>query len=130
MHRVWSGLAFERLCLAHVQQIKAGLGIAGVLSNVYSWRKEADENSDGAQIDLLIDRNDQVINVCEMKYSLSEFSIDAEYERNLRNKKLVFIDSTNTRKAVHLTMVTTYGVRQNSHSGIIQSEVTLDDLFA
>lgn len=106
------------------------MGIAGVLSNVYSWRKEADENSDGAQIDLLIDRNDQVINVCEMKYSLSEFSIDAEYERNLRNKKLAFIDSTNTRKAVHLTMVTTYGVRQNSHSGIIQSEVTLEDLFA
>jgi hypothetical protein len=129
-HRSWSGLAFERLCMAHIQQIKAGLGIAGVLSNVYSWRKEADEHSDGAQIDLLIDRNDQVINVCEMKYSLSEFSIDAEYERNLRNKKSAFIEATNTRKAVHLTMVTTYGIRQNSHSGIVQSELTLEDLFA
>jgi len=128
-HRAWSGLAFERLCMTHAQQIKAGLGITGVLSNVYSWRKEADENGDGAQIDLLIDRNDQVINICEMKYGLSEFVIDAEYERKLRNKKVAFIDSTNTRKAVHLTMVTTYGVRRNTHSGIIQSEVTLDDLF-
>ena len=60
-HRAWSGLAFERLCMAHTQQIKAGLGISGVLSNIYSWRKEADENGEGAQIDLLIDRNDQVV---------------------------------------------------------------------
>ena len=129
-HRAWSGLAFERLCMAHTQQIKAGLGISGVLSNIYSWRKEADENGEGAQIDLLIDRNDQVVNICEMKYSLSEFSIDAEYERNLRNKKSAFIETTNTRKAVHITMVTTYGIRKNSHSGIVQSEITLEDLFA
>lgn len=130
MHRAWSGLAFERLCMAHTRQIKAGLGISGVLSNIYSWRKEADENGEGAQIDLLIDRNDQVINICEMKYALSEFTIDAEYERNLRNKKSAFIESTHTRKTVHITMVTTYGIRQNAHSGIVQSEITLEDLFA
>lgn len=130
MHRAWSGLAFERLCMAHTQQIKAALGIAGVLSNVYSWRKEADEMSDGAQIDLLIDRKDQVINLCEMKYSLSEYIIDAEYEQKLRNKKSVFIDTTNTRKAVHLTMVTTFGIKANAHSGIVQNEITLDDLFS
>ena len=130
MHRAWSGLAFERLCMAHTQQIKAALGIAGVLSNVYSWRKEADEMSDGAQIDLLIDRKDQVINLCEMKYSLSEYAIDAEYEHKLRNKKSIFIDTTKTRKAVHLTMVTTFGIKTNAHSGIVQNEVKLDDLFA
>lgn len=130
MHRAWSGLAFERLCMAHTQQIKAALGIAGVLSNVYSWRKEADETSDGAQIDLLIDRKDQVINLCEMKYSLSEYIIDAEYEQKLRNKKSVFIDTTNTRKAVHLTMVTTFGIKVNAHSGIVQNEITLEDLFS
>ena len=130
MHRAWSGLAFERLCMAHTQQIKAALGIAGVLSNVYSWRKEADETSDGAQVDLLIDRKDQVINLCEMKYSLSEYAIDAEYEQKLRNKKSAFIDATNTRKAVHLTMVTTFGIKANAHSGIVQNEVKLDDLFA
>ena len=130
MHRAWSGLAFERLCMAHTQQIKAALGIAGVLSNVYSWRKGADEMSDGAQIDLLIDRKDQVINLCEMKYSLSEYVIDAEYERKLRNKKSVFIDTTNTRKAVHMTMVTTFGIKANAHSGIVQNEITLEDLFS
>ena len=130
MHRAWSGLAFERLCMAHTQQIKAALGIAGVLSNIYSWRKEADETSDGAQIDLLIDRKDQVINLCEMKYSLSEYIIDAEYEQKLRNKKSVFIDTTNTRKAVHLTMVTTFGIKANAHSGIVQNEITLEDLFS
>ena len=130
MHRAWSGLAFERLCMAHTQQIKAVLGIAGVLSNVYSWRKEADETSDGAQIDLLIDRKDQVINLCEMKYSLSEYAIDAEYEQKLRNKKSAFINATNTRKAVHLTMVTTFGIKANAHSGIVQNEITLEDLFS
>ena len=129
MHRAWCGLAFERLCMAHTRQIKSSLGISGVMSNIYSWKKEADENTGGAQIDMLIDRNDQVVNICEMKYSLSEFSIDADYERNLRNKKSVFIEATKTRKAVHLTMVTTYGVRQNAYSGIVQSEITLDDLF-
>ena len=130
MHRAWSGLAFERLCMAHTQQIKVALGIAGVLSNIYSWRKEADETSDGAQIDLLIDRKDQVVNLCEMKYSLSEYVIDAEYEQKLRNKKSVFIGTTNTKKAVHLTMVTTFGIKANAYSGIVQNEVTLDDLFA
>ena len=130
MHRAWSGLAFERLCMAHMQQIKAALGIAGVLSNVYSWRKETDETSDGAQIDLLIDRKDQVINLCEMKYSLSEYVIDAEYEQKLRNKKSAFINATNTRKAVHLTMVTTFGIKANAHSGIVQNEITLEDLFS
>ena len=130
MHRAWSGLAFERLCMAHTQQIKAALDIAGVLSNVYSWRKEADETSNGAQIDLLIDRKDQVVNLCEMKYSLSEYVIDAEYEQKLRNKKSVFIDTTNTKKAVHLTMVTTFGIKANAYSEIVQNEVTLDDLFA
>ena len=129
MHRAWSGLAFERLCMTHVQQIKAALGIAGVLSNVYSWKKDTDDYSNGAQIDMLIDRNDQIINLCEMKYSLFEYAIDADYEKSLRYKKSAFIDATKTRKAVHITMVTTYGVRQNSHSGIVQSEVTLDDLF-
>lgn len=129
MHRTWSGLAFERLCMAHIPQIKASLGIAGVLSNVYSWYKEAGENSNGAQIDMLIDRNDQVINICEMKYSLAEFTIDAEYHKKLRNKKAVFIEETHTRKAIHFTMITTYGIRRNTHSEIIQNEILLDDLF-
>lgn len=129
MHRVWSGLAFERICMAHVPQIKHALGISGVLSNVYSWRKDAGDEEQGAQIDLLIDRNDQTINLCEMKFSSAEYEISAEYEKRLRQKKSAFISSTNTRKAIHLTMVTTYGVKKNMHSDCIQNEVTLDDLF-
>lgn len=128
MHRVWSGLAFERVCMVHVPQIKHALGISGVLSNVYSWRKDADDG-EGAQIDLLIDRNDQTINICEMKFSSDEYEISADYEKRLRQKKSVFIAATNTRKAVHLTMVSTYGVKKNMHSDCIQNEVTLNDLF-
>ena len=128
MHRVWSGLAFERVCMVHVPQIKHALGISGVLSNVYSWRKDTDDG-EGAQIDLLIDRNDQTINICEMKFSSDEYEISADYEKKLRQKKSVFISATNTRKAVHLTMVSTYGVKKNMHSDCIQNEVTLNDLF-
>ena len=65
-----------------------------------------------------------------MKYSLSEYAIDAEYEHKLRNKKSIFIDTPKTRKAVRLTMVTTFGIKTNAHSGIVQNEVKLDDLFA
>lgn len=129
MHRTWSGLAFERLCLQHIPQIKEKLGISGVLSNVYSWRKNADEHSQGAQIDLLIDRNDQVINLCEMKFSMSEYTITSDYDRNLRQKKSIFIDETKTHKAVHITMLTTYGLKRNMYTDIIQNEVTLQDLF-
>ena len=129
MHRVWSGLAFERICMSHIPQIKAKLGISGVLSNVYAWRKDGNEYESGTQIDLLIDRNDQVINLCEMKYSMSEYTITADYELRLRQKKSTFIEHTQTRKAVHLTMVTTYGVKRNTYSDIIQNEVTLQDLF-
>ena len=129
VHRVWCGLAFERLCLAHIQQIKAKLGITGILSNVYAWRKEGNESGPGTQIDLLIDRNDQVINLCEMKYSLSAYSLTADYEQQLRQKKSIFIEQTQTHKAVHLTFVSTFGLLPNAYAGSIQQEVVLDDLF-
>lgn len=78
---------------------------------------------------MLIDRNDSTINLCEIKYSESEFTIDKKYEHELRNKKASLISNTGTNKAVHLTMITTYGLKHNLYSGIIQSEVTMDDLF-
>lgn len=125
----WSGLAFERLCLWHVPQIKSALGISGVISSVYSWRTEANEEHPGAQVDLLIDRRDDIINLCEMKYADDEYAFDNEEERKLRNRKTVFKMDTKTRKSVHMTLVTTYGLRKNSHSDIVQSVVTMDDLF-
>jgi hypothetical protein len=126
-HRAWSGYAFEQVCLANIRQIKERLGIAGVLTDVSSWRSQ--ESSPGAQIDLLIDRNDNVINLCEMKYSVAEFVIDKKYDETLRNKKAAFIRETKTRKAIHQTMVTTYGVKRNEYSGQVQSEVRMEDLF-
>ena len=132
LHRAWSGLAFERVCLQHVPQIKKALGISGVLSNVYSWRTEADRDKgiDKTQIDLLIDRNDGVINLCEMKYSGQEYVITEDEEAKLRRRRGTLIEVTNTKKAVHITIVTPYGLKRNAHSSIAQNEVTLNHLFS
>lgn len=132
LHRAWSGLAFERVCLQHVPQIKKALGISGVLSNAYSWRTEADRDKgiDKTQIDLLIDRNDGVINLCEMKYSEQEYVITEDEEAKLRRRRGTLIEVTNTKKAVHITIVSPYGLKRNAHSSIAQNEVTLDHLFS
>ena len=127
----WKGLSFERLCLQHVRQIRAALGISGVNVEAYAWNHVPDETCPvGAQIDLVLDRSDGVINVCEMKYSADLFVIDAKTEDNIMRKLTVFSSATRTRKAVHLTMVTPFGILANAHSGRVQSEVTLNDLFA
>jgi hypothetical protein len=126
----WCGLAFERVCLLHSRQIKAKLGISGIISSEYAWSAEREEGKRGAQIDLLIDRNDGVINLCEMKYSKAPFRIDANFEANLLNKRTRFIDATHTKKAVHLTMVCSQGLERNSYADEIQSLVTGGDLFA
>jgi hypothetical protein len=126
-HRTWSGYAFEQDCMQHAKQIRQKLGISGVVTYSASWRSKKSEPA--AQVDLLIDRNDGVINLCEMKYAESEFIIDKKQDENLRNKKSAFMSETKTRKAVHITMVTTYGVKHNEYRSNIQSEVLLNDLF-
>ena len=126
-HRAWSGYAFEQVCLAHISQIKQKLGISGVLTNTCSWVSNDREN--GAQIDLLIERNDRVINLCEIKYASDEFTIDKRQDENLRRKRAVFKEETKTRKTVHLTMITTYGIKHNQYRGNVQSEITANDLF-
>ena len=123
----WKGYAFEQVCLSHSEQIKRALGVAVISTETSSWRSR--HSSPGAQVDLLIDRKDGIINLCEMKYSKAEYAISAKEEEQLRNRISVFETETRTKKAVHLTMVTTYGVVKNSHAGIVHSEVTLDDLF-
>ena len=128
--KVWTGFAFERLCLKHVDQIKAALGIAGVRTSVSSWRHRAnDVYPDGAQIDMLIDRNDNIINMCEMKFCSGPFAIDKQYARVLANKRQAFETVTKSQKGLHLTFITTEGVAHNSYWSDVQSEVTLDDLF-
>jgi len=127
-HRVWSGYAFEQVCLAHLKQLKVGLGISGVRTNALSWISKSNENR--TQIDLLIDRNDNVINLCEIKFSINEFSIDKKYAETLRNRIGIFKSETNTKKSVFMTMITTYGVTKNEYSALIQNELTLIDLFS
>jgi hypothetical protein len=123
----WSGYAFEQVCLYHVRQIKKALGISGIYASVYSWRSKLSEP--GAQIDLVIDRRDDVVNLCEMKYSNQEFTITKKYDAELRHKQSAFYEETKTRKALHYTFVTTYGLTHNEYWGNVQSEVTMDDLF-
>lgn len=128
-HRAWSGYAFEQVCLYHLQQIKQGLGINGIQTSTSSWRSVNAEQ--GAQIDLVIDRRDQVINVCEMKYSINPFVIDKKYAEELRNKIGTFKTETGTRKSVFLTLITTFGLSANAHStGLVQNELTMDVLFS
>ena len=123
----WIGYSFEMLCLAHIEQIKNALGISGVQSNVCSW---FGGNAKGhAQIDLLIDRNDKTINVCEMKYSDDEYEIGKDTEQDLRNKLKVFRETTKTTKSLMLTLVTPVGLKRNKHSGRVQRLITLEDLF-
>jgi hypothetical protein len=123
----WKGYAFEQVCLSHSEQVKQALGVAAISTEISSWRSR--RSSPGAQIDLLIDRKDGVINLCEIKYNKAEYAITAAEERQLRNKIAAFESETRTKKSIHLTMVTTYGVMQNIHAGLVQSEVTIDNLF-
>jgi len=123
----WKGYAFEQVCLTHTEQLKQALGIAVISAETSSWHSR--RSAPGAQIDLLIDRKDGIINLCEMKYSKAEYAITAKEEKDLRNKIAVFEAESRTKKAVHLTMVTTYGIVKNVHSGVVQSEVSLEELF-
>ncbi|MDR1544964.1 MAG: ATP-binding protein [Prevotellaceae bacterium] len=126
-HRAWSGFSFELLCQSHIEQIKRALSIGGVVSYISGWRSKDAEN--GAQIDLIIDRNDNVINLCEMKFSNKEFIITKDYDKILQNKKWTFSEETQTKKALHTTMVTTFGVKKNEYWHNIESEVTMNDFF-
>lgn len=124
----WAGLTFEVLALHHVDQIKSKLSICGINTKEYAWRTTSSDR--GAQIDLVIDRADNTINLCEMKFSVGLFSIDKNYDMNLRNKLARFMATAEKRKSIQLTFVTTFGIEHNSHSGIVNNEVILDDLFS
>jgi len=126
-HRAWSGYAFEQVCLTHLPQIKKALGISGVETETSSWKRK--KTKDGAQIDLVIDRRDGIINVCEMKFSISSFNIDKKYDAELRNKTGAFKSETGTKKSVFLTMVTTFGLHPNLYSGNVQNDIKMDALF-
>ena len=126
-YNAWSGYAYEQVCLYHLSQIKKALGISGVLANTSSWRSISSEK--GIQIDLVIDRNDQTINLCEMKFSINPFIIDKKYDEDLRNKIGTFKFETKTRKAVFMTLITTFGLQYNKYSGNVQNDLNMKILF-
>ena len=126
-HRAWTGYAFEQVALAHVSQIKRALQIGAVLTRQYSWRST--KSQPGVQIDLVIDRNDSVINLCEMKYCRDEYEIDAGYEKQLQRRTEVFRRETGTKSALHTTLITTYGLVRNEYAAQIQSLITMENLF-
>jgi AAA+ ATPase superfamily predicted ATPase len=130
--RAWAGLSFEQLCKDHVTQIKSKLGILGVLSEESVWSVKKDPGKGiekGAQIDMIIDRADHVINICEIKYSTEEYEIDADYSLSLKNKVEAFRKATDTKKTLSIAMITTYGVKQNKYSNLVNNQILLSDLF-
>lgn len=123
----WRGFAFENICFEHSDKIKAALGISGVHTEIAPWRSR--ESSPAHQIDMVIDRADRIVNICEMKYSNAEYTITKAYDQELREKVQAFIEETHSRKTPHLTMVTTYGLKSNEYSNRIQRSLKLDCLF-
>lgn len=127
----WNGLAFERVCMEHVRQIKQKLGISGILSDICSFRCKSDSQKGlfGSQIDMLIVRKDQVINLCEMKFSNTEYSVTEKFVNDMSRKTSDLVTATGTKCAVYPTLITTIGVVDNQYSSTLQSVITLDDLF-
>jgi len=127
----WEGLAFELVCLEHVNCIKEGLGIRGVSTSEYSYYIKKDESVglDGCQIDLMLERKDRIINICEIKYKREKYILNKrEYESLLRKEKN-FVSKTKTTYATNFVLITTYGLLENEYSPLISSVITIDDLF-
>ena len=126
----WSGYAFESICMDHIDKVKTALGIAAVYTEESSFYFKGNSKEPGTQIDLLIDRKDNVINICEAKFNDKPFSITKQYANELREKIRIFQEKTKTKKTLFLTVVSTYGVVPNINSiGFVQQEVTMESLF-
>ena len=129
----WQGYSFELICLMHLNQIKLKLGISGISTAASTWRyvpPKKDTEEKGAQIDLLIERADRIINLCEMKFSVKPYRISEDYEQVLRNRMEIFQAKTKTTKSLVHTFVTTFGIANGQYRSIVGSEVTMNDLFA
>ena len=121
--------AFENLCFCHLSEIKRALGISGVYSESSVWIQRGEDGRRGTQVDMLIDRADRVIDLCEMKFTEGEYSVDKDEDLALRNRRQVFMGETRTRKAVHLVLITTYGLVRNRWSSVYQNVITAEDLI-
>jgi AAA+ ATPase superfamily predicted ATPase len=126
----WSGYAFENICFKHLQQIKKSLGISGVFCEFYAFQARGNKNNTGTQIDLIIDRNDGIINLCEIKFYDKKFSFNKATTQVIQNKIEVFIRETKTRKTIFPTLITSFGTYKNEYTtGFIQQEISLENLL-
>lgn len=130
-YKIWTGYAFENLCQRHIAEIKNALGISGIYTEHYSFNTKADDHTkSGHQIDLIIDRKDDSINLCECKFYNTEFAISKEYASKLRNRKQEFIESTKTKKTVFNTLITNYGAVKNKYYlEVVDTDLTVSDLM-
>lgn len=123
----WRGNAFETVCLVHISQIKSALGISGIESTEYAWKSKKKDG--GAQIDLLIDRRDGVINLCEMKCTDKAFEITKAYRNDIINKVDTFIEEVHPKKSVHVTLITSNGLKKNQYADVVQNNIPPESLF-
>jgi len=124
---VFFGLSFERVYMAHISQIKKAIGVGKIGTEHYSWRSNNAEQK--TQIDLVIERADRIINLCEIKYSQTPYIIDKDEDMRLRVRQSEFVQQTKTRFGIQPTYITTFGLAQNAYSNSIQQNITMDDLF-
>jgi len=129
IYNMWCCLAFERLCLLHIDNIREVIGINKILCGVYSWVWKGDEVYPGCQIDLVIDRSDGVINLCEIKYSKKAFVVNKKIDMEIRTKAGIFIGKTGTKKSVRSVLITANGLVRNAYSDDIPDKVDANDFF-
>ncbi len=128
----WAGYTFESICFKHIDKVRHALGIDKIISKIGSWRYIPGplDSDKGAQIDLLFDRADRVITICEIKSSIGKFTIDKAYAENLRNKIAVYRNQTKTKSQIFIAMITMHGLVKNQYSEeLVSNEITLADLF-
>jgi len=125
----WRGFAFEEVCFTHIRQIKKALNILGVSSTESAWVVKGDDEAEGAQIDMLINRKDNVVNLCEMKFYNEKFTVNKAYHSKIVHRQNLLAEMIPRRAIVHNVLVTTEGLTYNEYSGVFQNVVTVDDLF-
>ena len=130
LYKSWSGFAFESICFKHIEQIKKALGISGVYTEASSFTFKGNDVEDGVQIDLLLDRKDQIINLFEIKFYNAVWQLDKNDAANFREKMAVFQRVSKTKKHIFLTLISTFGIKQNAHSlGLVDRHFDLNILF-
>jgi hypothetical protein len=125
----WRGLAFERVCFNHIRQIKKALEIGGVSTTHSAWIKKDDENEEGAQIDLIITRSDNVVNMCELKYYGDDYSVKKDYYRKVLRRQEMLREILSAKTSIQSTLITTFGLAKNEYIGAFSNVIVLDDLF-